>query len=158
MLIMLKTLNLGSTVQHDRRFIRDYSKVAEPLTKLTSTPRPFTWTKDTEAAFARLKGLFTTAPVLCHPDPAQQFVVEMDALNIGLGAFLSQSRFTSVLGCPGPSGAKPILPPACVVKALTWQVEEWVWKALRSSVKPSGAPPNTLFVPGPSPAPRHHPG
>lgn len=51
------------------RFIQDFSKVAPPLTKLTSTLRPFAWTGEAEAAFTRLKVLFTTAPVLSHPDP-----------------------------------------------------------------------------------------
>lgn len=47
-----------------RRIIRDYSQVAAPLTRLTSTAQPFAWTKEAEDAFARLKVLFTTAPVL----------------------------------------------------------------------------------------------
>lgn len=49
------------------------------MTRLTSTLHPFTWTQEAEAAFARLKGLFTTVPILCQPDPAWQFVVEVDA-------------------------------------------------------------------------------
>lgn len=41
-------------------------------------------------AFACLKVLFTTAPVLSHPDQAWQFLVEVDASDTGLGAVLSQ--------------------------------------------------------------------
>ena len=73
-----------------RRFIRNYSRVAEPLTSLTSVNRPFTWTTETESAFQRLKDLFTSAPILTQPDPTHQFVVEVDASNIGVGAVLSQ--------------------------------------------------------------------
>lgn len=69
-----------------RRFIQDFSKVAAPLTKLTS----FAWTEEAEAAFTRLKVLFTSAPVLSHPDPSRQFVVEVDALDTGVEAVLSQ--------------------------------------------------------------------
>ncbi|KAK3545867.1 hypothetical protein QTP70_016400 [Hemibagrus guttatus] len=54
-----------------RRFIRNYSSVATPLTSL-------------------LMGVFTTAPILCHPDPDRPFVAEVDASSSGLGAVLSQ--------------------------------------------------------------------
>lgn len=64
--------------------------MAAPLTRLTSMLRPFTWTEEAQAAFKQLKTLFTTAPVLSHPDPARQFVVEVDASDMGVGAVLSQ--------------------------------------------------------------------
>ncbi|KAI3355553.1 hypothetical protein L3Q82_018388 [Scortum barcoo] len=75
-----------------RRFIRNYSQEAAPLTALTSPSRPFVWSEEAEKAFNRLRTLFTTAPVLVQPDPAQQFVVEVDASDIGVGAVLSQRR------------------------------------------------------------------
>ncbi|KAI3368526.1 hypothetical protein L3Q82_025538 [Scortum barcoo] len=62
-----------------RRFIRNYSKVAAPLTCLTSTTKPFLWTPEAERAFTLLKSLFTSAPILSHPDPSLQFIVEVDA-------------------------------------------------------------------------------
>ena len=37
-----------------------------------------------------LKRRFSSAPVLIQPDPARQFVVEVDASDIGVGAVLSQ--------------------------------------------------------------------
>lgn len=54
-----------------RRFSRDYSKVAEPLTKLTS----IAWSEEAETTFSGLKTWLKT-PVLCHPDPSRQFVVK----------------------------------------------------------------------------------
>ncbi|KAI3368555.1 hypothetical protein L3Q82_025563 [Scortum barcoo] len=67
-----------------QRFIRNYSQEAAPLTALTSPSRPFVWSEEAEKAFNRLRTLFTcTAPVLVQPDPAQQFVVEVDASDIG---------------------------------------------------------------------------
>lgn len=72
-----------------RRFIRDYSKGANPLTKLT-TPIPFVWSLEAGSAFNRLKTLFTTAPVLTHPNPSKQFIVKVDASDTGVGAVLSQ--------------------------------------------------------------------
>ena len=73
-----------------RRFIRGYSSVAAPLTRLTSTKVRFTWGPEAEGAFQTLKGKFPTAPILVHPDPERQFIVEVDASNTGVGAVLSQ--------------------------------------------------------------------
>ncbi|KAK7925711.1 hypothetical protein WMY93_008021 [Mugilogobius chulae] len=73
-----------------RRFIRNFSRVAAPLTALTSTSHPFVWTQEAEAAFKELKLRFTSAPVLVQPNPDLQFVVEVDASDSGVGAVLSQ--------------------------------------------------------------------
>lgn len=73
-----------------RRFIRNYSQVSGPLTQLTSSKTPFLWSQAAETAFRRLKNLFTSAPVLSHPDPSLQFIVEVDASDTGVGAVLSQ--------------------------------------------------------------------
>lgn len=73
-----------------RRFIRNYSQVAAPLTKLTSTLCDFTWNLEAETAFVELKRLFSSAPILCHPDINKQFIVEVDASDTGVGAVLSQ--------------------------------------------------------------------
>uniref|UniRef100_A0A3Q3GHN4 Gypsy retrotransposon integrase-like protein 1 n=1 Tax=Kryptolebias marmoratus TaxID=37003 RepID=A0A3Q3GHN4_KRYMA len=73
-----------------RRFIRNYSQTALPLTALTSTKIPFSWTPEAEAAFTQLKNLFANAPILIQPDPSKQFIVEVDASDTGVGAVLSQ--------------------------------------------------------------------
>ena len=72
-----------------RRFIRGYSSVASSLTRLTSVKTKFLWSPAADAAFSRLKCLFSSAPVLSHPDLAVQFVVEVDASDTGVGAVLS---------------------------------------------------------------------
>ncbi|KAI3369484.1 hypothetical protein L3Q82_007699 [Scortum barcoo] len=48
------------------------------------------WNDKAEEAFNKLKQKFTTAPILTVPDPALQFVVEVDTSNEGIGAVLSQ--------------------------------------------------------------------
>ena len=73
-----------------RRFIRNYSSVAAPLTALTSSKCSFEWGREAEKAFSTLKSRFTTAPILTTPDPAAQFVLEVDASDTGVGAILSQ--------------------------------------------------------------------
>uniref|UniRef100_A0AAQ4QDM9 Gypsy retrotransposon integrase-like protein 1 n=1 Tax=Gasterosteus aculeatus aculeatus TaxID=481459 RepID=A0AAQ4QDM9_GASAC len=73
-----------------RRFIRNYSSIAAPLHALTSTATSFQWTPATEQAFQGLKKLFCSAPILTHADPKLQFIVEVDASDLGVGAVLSQ--------------------------------------------------------------------
>lgn len=74
-----------------RRFIRNYSTVAAPLTGLLrGHPTKLRWTPEAQQAFTDLKQRFTSAPVLTHPDPQQPFIVEVDASETGVGAVLSQ--------------------------------------------------------------------
>ena len=71
------------------RFIHNYSTIAAPLTHLTTTKDRFAWDKEAEKSFVDLKR-FTSAPILVHPDTKAQFIVEVDASNVGVGAILSQ--------------------------------------------------------------------
>ncbi|KAL0151257.1 hypothetical protein M9458_053448 [Cirrhinus mrigala] len=74
-----------------RRFIQGFSATAAPLTALTKpSRRDFQLTPEAIQAFKKLCLLFTTAPVLIHPNPAKPFVVEVDASDVGVGAVLSQ--------------------------------------------------------------------
>nr|XP_033466077.1 uncharacterized protein LOC117246330 [Epinephelus lanceolatus] len=73
-----------------RRFIRNYSTIAAPLHNLTSPHKSFVWFSDCDVAFQSLKESFSSAPVLILSDPSQQFVVEVDASDVGIGAILSQ--------------------------------------------------------------------
>ena len=88
-----------------QRFIRGFSRVAAPLSALTSTITPFSWSPIAEDAFVTLKGLFTTAPVLIFPHPGRQFIVEVDASDTGIGAVLSQrtNKSTQSRSCLGTS-------------------------------------------------------
>ncbi len=74
-----------------RRFIRNFSTIAAPLTSLLKGGRQrLDWSPSAQNAFQRLKNRFTTAPILHHPD--QEFIVEVDASNTGIGAILSQRQ------------------------------------------------------------------
>lgn len=50
----------------------------------------FDWTPQADSAFLELKNNLIAAPVLILPDASQQFVVEVDASDVGIGAALSQ--------------------------------------------------------------------
>ncbi len=51
-----------------------------------------TWSPAAHQAFRTLKERFTTAPILHHPNPEQEFIVEVDASSTGIGAVLSQRQ------------------------------------------------------------------
>ena len=55
-----------------RIFVKDYSKIVTPLTRLTGKNK-FIWTPEAGRAFQILKIAFTTAPILLHPDPSKPF-------------------------------------------------------------------------------------
>ncbi|KAK2897102.1 hypothetical protein Q8A73_013482 [Channa argus] len=73
-----------------RHFIKNYSTVAAPLTKLTSSVAPFHCTEKAEGTFTRFKELFISPPILSQPDTSRQFIVEVDVSEVGVGAVLSQ--------------------------------------------------------------------
>ncbi|KAL0177176.1 hypothetical protein M9458_026070, partial [Cirrhinus mrigala] len=76
-----------------RRFIRNFSSITAPLTTMIKGGRQrLTWTPSAITAFQELKNRFTTAPILHHPDPDLEFIVEVDASNTGIGAVLSQRQ------------------------------------------------------------------
>jgi hypothetical protein len=74
-----------------RRFIRNFSITAAPLTSLLrGGGHRLRWSPESLSAFNQLKEKFTTAPILHHPDSEREFFVEVDASSTGIGAILSQ--------------------------------------------------------------------
>ena len=73
-----------------RRFIPQYSKIARPLSKLTSDKTEFVWTTKQQYAFETLKNCLITAPVLAYPDFSKEFIITTDASDVAIGAILSQ--------------------------------------------------------------------
>lgn len=54
-------------------------QVAAPLSSLTSPSFLIVRSPEANSAFSILKTRFTSAPVLTHPDPSRQFIVEVDS-------------------------------------------------------------------------------
>ncbi len=75
-----------------RKFVKDYSKVALPLTELTKNTVAFVWGDEQQRAFEELKTRLQTAPVLAHPDPSRQFILNSDASGFAVAAVLSQQQ------------------------------------------------------------------
>ncbi|WVZ97577.1 hypothetical protein U9M48_043103, partial [Paspalum notatum var. saurae] len=75
-------LNWKQPQPYYRRFIKDFSKIAKPMTKI-NPPK-------CEEAFGTPKKLLTTALVLAQPDITKPFDVYCDASGSGLGCVLMQ--------------------------------------------------------------------
>ncbi|XP_010527366.1 PREDICTED: uncharacterized protein LOC104804721 [Tarenaya hassleriana] len=75
-----------------RRFVRDFSSIAAPLTAVIKKDVPFEWGDTQERAFAALKDSLTHAPILVLPNIDKTFQVECDASGIGIGAVLMQEK------------------------------------------------------------------
>ena len=73
-----------------RRFIRNFSKVAAPITELLRKNRKFRWTSEARTAFDSLRTSFTTAPILRHFNPSLPTILEADASDYAVGAVISQ--------------------------------------------------------------------
>ncbi|KAJ1184471.1 hypothetical protein NDU88_001277 [Pleurodeles waltl] len=82
---------LGLTGYHCR-FVKGYGTIVSPLTELMSKkqPRLVNWTEACQKAFDSLKEAMCTAPVLKAPDYSQEFIVQTDASEHGIGAVLAQ--------------------------------------------------------------------
>jgi hypothetical protein len=61
------------------RFIKGFSNIARPMTKLLKKEKKFNWTESCERSFQELKRRLTTTPVLALPDIQWDFVIYCDA-------------------------------------------------------------------------------
>jgi hypothetical protein len=73
-----------------RRFIKDFSKIAKPLTRLLEKNKDLDWTEGCQVSFEELKRRLTSAPVLILPDITKKFDIYCDASRQGLGCVLMQ--------------------------------------------------------------------
>ena len=71
-----------------RRFIKDFSRLAAPMTRLTWKEVKFDWDDRCEEAFQELKRRLTSAPILIVPERGQGYTVYCDASRPELGCVL----------------------------------------------------------------------
>ncbi|GJW75088.1 putative reverse transcriptase domain-containing protein [Tanacetum coccineum] len=73
-----------------QRFIKGFSKISKPMTKLTQKKVKFEWGDKQETAFQLLKQKLCSAPILALPEGSEDFIVYCDASIKGLGDVLMQ--------------------------------------------------------------------
>ena len=75
-----------------RKFVRGFSRVAQPLTELTHDKAPWTWGDSQRLAFEALQKALSEAPVLRIADPALPYTLHTDASGYAVGAALMQDH------------------------------------------------------------------
>ena len=73
-----------------RRFVKNFSLVAQPLTKLLKKDTEWRWTKDEHDAFEKLKRMLVNRPILALYNPNAETEFHTDASKIGIGGILLQ--------------------------------------------------------------------
>ena len=75
-----------------RRYVKDYARVAAPLTSVLRQGVRFEWTADMQSSFDELKCALTNPPILAMPTPDDLFTLDTDASDIAIGGVLSQNQ------------------------------------------------------------------
>ena len=73
-----------------RCFIKDFSKISRPLCNLLVKDAPFIFDESCLDAFAKLKKLLTSSPIIQPPNWDLPFEIMCDASDYAVGAVLGQ--------------------------------------------------------------------
>jgi hypothetical protein len=91
-----------------RRFIPNFSKIAEPIINLTKKHAKFRWSEECQKAFEFLKSSLTVVPLLAYPDPNKPYILYTDASDTCIGACLTQECSADDRILPNIPHEKPI--------------------------------------------------
>src|ERR1700737_3049128 len=82
-----------------RRFVKDFSRIASPLTALLPKNQKYEWGADQDNAFTALKQAVSSAPILIIPDPQLPYTVATDASGYAIDAALCQDHGNGLQPC-----------------------------------------------------------
>ena len=77
-------------VNFNRSFVKEYSRHAEPLTRLTKNGETFAWDKEQNNTFNKLKNACTEEDILIFFNPAKPNRIKTDGLDLAIRACLLQ--------------------------------------------------------------------
>nr|GEU70740.1 DNA-directed DNA polymerase [Tanacetum cinerariifolium] len=80
-----------------RRFIQDFSKISQPMTRLLKKDTPFFFSKECVEAFQTLKRKLTEAPILISPDWELPFELKCDASDFAIDSKARLLRWVLLL-------------------------------------------------------------
>lgn len=80
-----------------RRLIPNYSKLMDPLIKLTSPKTSFTWSEEYDNIFKQVQKVFFSEPFLTLPDWSKTFHLNTDASGTAIAGVLLQERNNELL-------------------------------------------------------------
>lgn len=80
-----------------RRFVKDFSILAKPLTHLLKNNSPWVWESEQQAAFDALKHSLIQKPTLALYDPKLTTELHTDACKIGVAGILMQRNESHTL-------------------------------------------------------------
>ena len=75
-----------------RRFVHGFSDIAAPLNAVASARTNFSWGSTEEEVFNNLKKALIHAPILAYPTMMDEFVLDTDASESEMNAFLSKRQ------------------------------------------------------------------
>lgn len=79
-------------VQYYRRLIKDFSKIASPISNLLKKNVPFEWTDRCQVVLDELRNILTSPPILSYPNFKEPFVLTTDASGYAIGSVLFQGK------------------------------------------------------------------
>ena len=79
-------------VGYYRKFIKNFAKIAKPLTLLTRQQVKFEWTPEHQEAFIKLKNSIIQALILHYPNPNKKYIIYTDASDDACRAHLTQEH------------------------------------------------------------------
>jgi len=75
-----------------RRFIKNFSEITRPLTRLLAKDAPFIFDNECYESFQTLKQALISAPIIQPPDWMLPFEIMCDASDFVVGAVLDQTK------------------------------------------------------------------
>ena len=74
-----------------RRYVKYFASIVRPMVELTRKGKKFLWTEACDLSFDQMRRALLSADVMQYPlDKAGEFILDVDASDIGIGGILHQ--------------------------------------------------------------------